>query len=88
MVPPRLYLIARDFEKRTKSTLDFLRENGLLAEVVPVSIYVDPRGRRIVDIESDHEPTVLQAVPDPARPKSSGLWVQSVFERSGTTNER
>jgi hypothetical protein len=24
--------------------------------VIPVSIYVDPQGRRIVDIESDHEP--------------------------------
>lgn len=54
--PPRLFLIARDFEGRTRSALDFLRENGLPVEVIPVSIYVDPQGRRIVDIESDHEP--------------------------------
>jgi hypothetical protein len=66
---PRLYLIARDFEKRTKSALDFLRENGLPVEVVPVSIYVDPQGRRIVDIESDHEPTIAASTTRPGSPE-------------------
>jgi hypothetical protein len=67
---PRLFLIARDFEGRTKSALDFLRENGLPVEVIPVSIYVDPEGRRIVDIESDHEPASAQAVAGGASPPS------------------
>ncbi len=53
---PRLYLIARDFEGRTRSALDFLRENSLPVAVVPVTIYEDPAGRRIIDIEADHEP--------------------------------
>ncbi len=55
---PRLFLIARDFEGRTRSALDFLRENSLPVEVVPVTIYEDPSGRRIVDIDAEHEPVV------------------------------
>jgi hypothetical protein len=53
-----LYLIARDFEARTRSALDFLRENSLPVTVVPVAIYEDSEGRRIIDIGSEHEPTV------------------------------
>lgn len=56
---PRLYLIARDFEGRTRSALDFLRENGLPVTVVPVTVYQDTTGRRIVDIEADHDPVVV-----------------------------
>lgn len=53
---PRLYLVARDFEGRTRSALDFLRENSLPVTVIPVTVYEDATGRRIVDIEADHEP--------------------------------
>lgn len=60
---PRLYLIARDFEGRTLSALDFLRENAVPVTVVPVTIYEDPTGRRIVDIENDHEPTIPGVTP-------------------------
>lgn len=60
---PRLYLIARDFEGRTRSALDFLRENSLPVTVIPVIVYEDPTGRRIVDIEADHEPTLPGGVP-------------------------
>lgn len=56
---PRLYLIARDFEGRTRSALGFLRENSLPVTVVPVTVYEDPNGKRIIDIESEHEPTLL-----------------------------
>lgn len=31
--------------------------------VVPVTIYEDPTGRRIVDIENDHEPTIPGVTP-------------------------
>lgn len=65
---PRLYLIARDFEGRTRSALDFLRENSLPVTVIPVTIYEDPSGRRIVDIEADHEPTVAGVVPKASGP--------------------
>jgi hypothetical protein len=55
---PRLYLVARDFEDRTRSALDFLQENGLPITVAPVTIYEDSAGRRIVDVDTEHEPTV------------------------------
>lgn len=55
---PRLYLVARDFEGRTRSALDFLQENNLPVTVVPVTMYQDPTGRRIVDIEAEHEPAL------------------------------
>jgi hypothetical protein len=58
---PRLFLIARGFEGRTKSALDFLRENSLPVTVIPVTIYQDADGRRVIDIESDHEPTLPSA---------------------------
>ena len=61
---PRLFLVARAFEGRTRSALDFLRENHLPVTVVPVTIYEDAEGRRIVDIEADHEPVLSSpAVP-------------------------
>ncbi len=63
---PRLYLVARDIDTRTHSALDFLRENRLPVTVIPVTVYEDPSGRRIVDIDADHEPLV--AVPDSAGP--------------------
>lgn len=66
---PRLFLIARDFEKRTQSALDFLQENRLPVMVVPVSIYEDPSGRRIVDIEAEHEPAPLPGTPTRSSPR-------------------
>lgn len=67
---PRVVLIARDFEGRTHSALDFLRENGLPVLVVPVTIYDDERGRRFVDVEADHEPAaaISPVVPSDGRP--------------------
>lgn len=58
---PRLFLIARDFEGRTRSALDFLRENSLPVTVIPVTIYEDQNGRRVVDVEADHEPLLVPA---------------------------
>lgn len=53
---PRLYLVARDFAGRTRSALEFLRENSLPVTVIPVTLYEDHHGRRVVDVEADHEP--------------------------------
>jgi len=55
---PRLILVARDFQGRTRSALDFLRENALPVTVIPVTVYADANGRRIVDIEAEHEPVL------------------------------
>jgi hypothetical protein len=55
---PRLVLIARDFQGRTRSALDFLQENSLPVTVIPVTIYQDATGRRVVDVEAEHEPSI------------------------------
>lgn len=53
---PRLYLIARDVDGRTRSALEFLQASSLPVTVIPVTMYEDPSGRRLVDIDADHEP--------------------------------
>ena len=53
---PRLVLVARDFDGRTESAMEFLIENGLPVEVIAVSIYEDQAGRRFLDVGSDYEP--------------------------------
>ena len=54
---PRLLLIARDMHPRTEDAMRFLADNGLPVSVVPVSLYEDDAGRRLVDIESESEVT-------------------------------
>lgn len=56
---PRLVLIASEFHERTQEALDFLRENGVPVDVVPVNLYEDEQGRRFVDVEAEHEPIVV-----------------------------
>jgi Restriction Enzyme Adenine Methylase Associated/Archaeal holliday junction resolvase (hjc) len=53
---PRLILVAREFHGRTKSALEFLTENGLPVELLPIAVYEDQRGRRFVDVEAEREP--------------------------------
>lgn len=52
---PRLVLIARDVHPRTRDALRFLADSGLPVTVVPVSLYEDDVGRRLVDIEGESE---------------------------------
>jgi Restriction Enzyme Adenine Methylase Associated len=52
----RLILVAREFHGRTGSAFEFLIENNLPVKLIRVSIYQDPQGRRVVDIEGEHEP--------------------------------
>jgi hypothetical protein len=47
-----------------------LRENRLPVTVVPVTIYADQSGRRILDIEADHEPLVTAATTTASAPKA------------------
>jgi hypothetical protein len=54
---PRLLLIARDIHPRTRDALRFLADSGLPVSVVPVSLYEDEAGRRLVDIERESEVT-------------------------------
>jgi hypothetical protein len=53
---PRLILVARDFDGRTNSALEFLQDNGLPITVIRVAIFEDVTGRRFLDIEGIEEP--------------------------------
>jgi hypothetical protein len=53
---PKLILVARDFQQRTESAFDFLIENGLPVKLVRVTVYEDQNGRRLIDVEGEHEP--------------------------------
>ncbi|WP_420611898.1 hypothetical protein [Candidatus Spongiisocius sp.] len=58
--PPRLVLVARDFDDRTGAALRYLAENGLPITVLRVTVYQDRDNRRFVDVDADHEPEVHQ----------------------------
>lgn len=79
---PRIVLVARSFEDRTRSALDFLRENGLPVSVVPVAVYEDADGRRFIDVEAEHEPNVPtgggpgEGTPGPTQVMYQGRRVQ------------
>lgn len=65
---PRLMLVARDFDARTRSALDFLQGYDLPITVIPVSMYEDAQGRRFVEVGSDYEPPpVLTSQGAPSR---------------------
>jgi hypothetical protein len=48
----RLILVARDFQGRTASALEFLVENGLQVLLVRVALYGDEAGRRFLDVRA------------------------------------
>lgn len=58
---PRLFLVARTFHGRTESALSYLIEHGLPVQLLPVVVYEDHQGRRLVDVQDEREP-VLSAV--------------------------
>ena len=56
--PPRVVLVARDFDSRTDGALSFLTDSDLPISVLRVTVYTDQEGRRFVDVEADHEPEI------------------------------
>lgn len=54
--PPRVVLVARDFDSRTDGALGYLTDSDLPITVLRVTVYADQEQRRFIDIESDHEP--------------------------------
>lgn len=64
---PRLYLVAGDFEGRTRSALEFLRDNFVPLAIVQVTLYQDTSGRRVIDVQPEHEPAVV-ATSAPSEP--------------------
>lgn len=59
---PRLILVARDFQARTESAIEFLVENKLPVKIIRVSLYTDLKKRKFLNIEGDHIPEIQ--IPD------------------------
>lgn len=53
---PRLILVARDYDERTRSALDFLRSHGVPITVVAVSVHEDPEGVRHLAVDLERPP--------------------------------
>ena len=53
--PPRLILIARDFQSRTKEAFAYLEETGVPVALIPVVLYSDPSGKKVVNVDAEHE---------------------------------
>ena len=73
---PRLIIVARDFDGRTDSALDFLLENGLPMKVLRLGLYEDTSGRRFLDLEGVEEPAQITEAGEASTPRrSAGLRV-------------
>lgn len=49
---PRLVLVARTFDGRTESALNYLADSGVPVKIVTVLYYADTAGRRILDVNN------------------------------------
>ena len=54
--PPRLILVAGEFDSRTDAALGFLTESDLSIAVLRVTAYEDQAERRFVSVDAEHEP--------------------------------
>jgi hypothetical protein len=64
--PPRLMLVARQFLGRTGSAFEFLSENSMPVRWIEVTVYEDASGRRLVDVQGEHEPILSPIQPEEA----------------------
>jgi hypothetical protein len=67
---PRLVLVARDFDGRTGSALEFLQDNGLPITIIRLALYEDAKGRRFLDLEGVEEPEMPHEGAAPPRPRT------------------
>ena len=73
---PALILVARDFEGRTGSAIEFLHDHGLPITVIRLALYEDSNGRRFLDIEELEEPEGHEA----AGPIAGGAKTRTVHQ--------
>jgi hypothetical protein len=62
---PILVLVAQDFDSRTSDALGFLASSGVPVFTVPIGVYEDDKGRRMYQIDSEFEDSI---VTEPERP--------------------
>jgi len=55
---PRIVLVAHEFHGRTESAFEFLVENGVPIQLIPIDVYEEASGRRLIDIGREYEPMV------------------------------
>jgi Restriction Enzyme Adenine Methylase Associated len=65
---PRLVLVARDFQRRTQSALDWLLAEGLPVLLIRVVIYEGEGGRLFLDVTGYTEPVPKAVGPDGSGP--------------------
>lgn len=56
---PRLVLVAARFDDRTSDALAFLKDSGTPVELVPVTLYRDPDGERLLHVDTEIEPDTV-----------------------------
>ena len=59
--PPRVVLVAGEFDSRIDGAIEYLAELDRSIAVLRVSVYEDQHRRRFVDVEADHDPMVARA---------------------------
>ena len=65
---PLLYLVAAEFDDRTRSAIGFLEANHVPIEVVGVSVYEDESGARFLHIDSSYDDDLPNPEPSGATP--------------------
>lgn len=61
---PRLVLIAKDLDERTRSSFEYLQEFRVPLILIAVGLYEDSQGRRFLDLEGVEDPIVVSpAIP-------------------------
>jgi hypothetical protein len=86
---PRVMLVARAFDYRTRSALEYLQENGVPVTLITVVFYEDGSGNRLVDVDAGRElvaepvsrkVTALPSAPTLVGRRSSGVTLSDLLE--------
>lgn len=71
---PRLVLVAARFDDRTSDALAFLKDSGTPVELVPVTLYRDPEGERLLHVDTEIEPDTVAASAGSTERTSPRQW--------------
>ncbi len=71
---PRLVLVAARFDDRTSDALGFLKDSGTPVELVPVTLYRDPDGERLLHVDTEIEADTVGVNSSVAERTSPRQW--------------